>query len=194
MDVWSLFVAIANIHHKFRFPPPRATTYADVLRAVRAAVLLEPALSPMVRENPDHRASAAQLLVALSEGRVLSTPRARVLPIAPKPSAPTVPAFVRAPHARARALANKPMAFPLVRYACGPHRRLDVVKEPSPLSRTLGGGITKRRAPRPPAWLLHQLVPVARAEYSPSDEAPAKKDPEDSFACPVLSQAEFAVQ
>lgn len=59
MDVWSLFATVADINPRFTFPPAQARTYHDVLLAIRAAAPQEPQLASMVRENPNHRASAA---------------------------------------------------------------------------------------------------------------------------------------
>ncbi|PGG96413.1 serine/threonine protein kinase [Helicocarpus griseus UAMH5409] len=70
MDVWwSLFATVADIHSMFKFPPAQAKSYGEILHAVRAAAPLVPNLAHMVRENPNHRASAAQLLVAYFDGR-----------------------------------------------------------------------------------------------------------------------------
>lgn len=91
MNVWSLFVTIATVNPKFSFlPVPAARNpkrYPDVLVAIRAAARIDPQLAPMAREIPEHRASAAQMLVALFESRGMSTPMADVPPIASVPSA-----------------------------------------------------------------------------------------------------------
>lgn len=97
MDVWSLFATIADIHPLFLFPPKDATGYNDVLCAVQAAALLEPRLEPMARLDPKKRASAAQLLVALFEGRGLTTPRSKVDPIDPASTPPVDPTSVPTP-------------------------------------------------------------------------------------------------
>ena len=81
MDVWSLFVTILAVNPRFAYPPPDAQVYDDILRAVRAAAVDIPTLNTMVRENPTHRASAAQLLVAHFDGRGLTTPRVKIPPI-----------------------------------------------------------------------------------------------------------------
>jgi serine/threonine protein kinase len=184
MDVWSLFATIADIHRKFNFPPIWAKTYADVLRAVRAAALEEPDLADMVRENPNDRASAAQLLVLHFGGRGLSTPRAQVPPpISPPPATSTAPtaavasASVPAPHAPTIASARRPAAPPLVKYPREPRRNLrqDKGRVPSPL-RPLGGGITK---PKPPT------VP-GRPARRPA-QVPTKERPEDRKERPERS-------
>jgi serine/threonine protein kinase len=183
MDVWSLFATIADIHQKFSFPPTRAKTYADVLRAIRAAALEAPSLADMVRENPHHRASAAQLLVAHFGGRGLSTPRAQVPPISPPPAAPTAPtvavasASVPASQAPTTAPASRPAAPPLVKYPREPRRNLrqDAERIPSPLQ-PLGGRITKSKPPTPPGR------PARRPAQVPTKERPEdrKERPEPS--------------
>ncbi|KLU90697.1 serine/threonine protein kinase [Magnaporthiopsis poae ATCC 64411] len=81
VDVWSLFATIADIHACFSFPPAAANEYEDVLRAIRIASLVKHQLTPMVREDPNHRASAAQMLVSAFGGRGLTTPLSKVPPI-----------------------------------------------------------------------------------------------------------------
>ena len=85
MDVWSLFATIIDVHRTFDFPPRSMKNYDDILQAIWTTVTLLPQFADMVRENPAHRASAAQLLVAHFGGRGLTTPRAKVLPISPPP-------------------------------------------------------------------------------------------------------------
>jgi serine/threonine protein kinase len=182
MDVWSLFATIADIHRKFSFPPTQAKTYVDVLRAIRAAALEAPSLADMVRENPHHRASAAQVLVLHFGGRGLSTPRAQVPPIKPPPAtsaastAAVASASVPAPQAPTIAPARRPAATPLVKYPREPRRNLrqDTGRVPSPL-RPLGGGITKK----PPT------VP-GRPARRPA-QVPTKERPEDRKERPERS-------
>lgn len=182
MDVWSLFATIADINKRFTFPPTHATVYAEVLHAVRAAALVEPDLAHMVRENPNHRASAAQLLMALFDGRGLSTPRGQVPPIttntptapkalvaqaaAPVPSAsvPTLPAPAIAP-------TRRPPTFPLVKYPREPRRRpqqQDPGRAPLHLLRPLTGRVTKPRTP---------TTPDRAAQQRASEKVPAKDWP-----------------
>jgi serine/threonine protein kinase len=182
MDVWSLFATIADIHAKFNFPPTHAKTYADVLHAIRAAAREAPTLADMVLENPNHRASAAQLLVLHFGGRGLSTPRAQVPPISPPPAAttartastaPTAPTpavaspSVPAPQAPTIAPVRRPAAPPLVKYPREPrrHPRQDAGRVPSPL-RPLGGGITKPKPPTPPGRAARRPAHVPSKERS----------------------------
>ena len=164
MDVWSLFATVIDIHHKFSFPPERARAYLEAPQAVRAAALLEPNLANMVRENPNHRASAAQLLVLHFNGRSLSTPKAQVPPIA-TPSEPAPQALVVAPAKAA------PVGLPLVKYQRDPPRRRprQETSLPKPLTRRspfrpLEGGIRKPRAPSYPAveQSLSHKVPIKK--------------------------------
>lgn len=77
VDVWSLFVTILHLHSKLAFPPPRYHGYSDILRAVRM-LKRDSVLKAMARENPERRASAAQMLVHLFDGQGLTTPRSKV--------------------------------------------------------------------------------------------------------------------
>lgn len=121
MDVWSLFATIIDVHRNFTFPPTNANNYDDVLRAIRAAVSHSPDLADMARENPTHRASAAQLLVAHFAGRGLTTPRATVPPI----SRPTQETESNIREARvvstSVARPKAPLVPPLIEYRA--HRR-----------------------------------------------------------------------
>jgi len=209
MDVWSLFATVADIHPKFTFPPRAAKPYDDVLRALCAAVETEPSLSAMVRLNPAYRASAAQMLVALFDGRGLSTPERRVPPIvaeppaqpasasvpasqvppplvpAPQVPAPQVPAS-QVPAFQAR-LPAPTRAPPLVQYPRQPRRRerQGGGAEPSPALRPLGGGIVKSRAPgrpdRPaiPDRQAQKPAPALPKERFRPDEVPATKEAKD---------------
>lgn len=85
MDVWSLFATIIAVHRGFDFPPKNTKSYDGILQAIRATVPLLPRFADMARENPAHRASAAQLLVVHFGGRGLTTPRVTVPPISPPP-------------------------------------------------------------------------------------------------------------
>ncbi|KAK3361424.1 kinase-like domain-containing protein [Lasiosphaeria ovina] len=105
MDVWSLYVTMltmmpeANFHEETLVHSPYPTTLAFVRHNV---AILTPGFSPMARENPDLRASAAQMLVKIYGGKGLTTQRRRVRDIPPEaleltpaitgPSTPTVPA------------------------------------------------------------------------------------------------------
>jgi hypothetical protein len=69
MDIWSLFVTIAEVHPEHpNFPDwARLRDYStDVLPAVLAtAAAATPQLRPMARVDPEQRASAAQMLVVI---------------------------------------------------------------------------------------------------------------------------------
>ncbi|KAK3314421.1 kinase-like domain-containing protein [Apodospora peruviana] len=82
VDVWSLFVTILAIHSNLDFPPPGRREYGDILQAVRQLKRAS-VVKAMARENPHRRASAAQMLVALFEGKGLTTPRSQVAAIVP---------------------------------------------------------------------------------------------------------------
>ncbi len=147
MDVWSLFATIADIHSDFPFPPAQATSYADVLHAIRVAALDHPRLAPMVREDPELRPSAAQMLLTHFNGRGLTTPASKVGPIA---SMPVIPDPTPAPRALTPARVQRPERFPLVKYPRTPRRPLpqDVGKVPATRP-VRGGGVTKPRARKP---------------------------------------------
>lgn len=98
IDIWALFVTIAEVHPAhpdFPGPDPEArfTSRAAVLEAVSAAAAAaKPRIRPMVREDPERRASAAQMLVSLYGGRGLTTPASAIPPIDPDPPGPGTPA------------------------------------------------------------------------------------------------------
>lgn len=91
MDVWSLFVTIADILHAGGFDERVCNTYEDILGSVRAAAATLPGLSPMARENPKMRTSAAQMLVKFFNGEGLSTARSQIAPISEPEDAPKAP-------------------------------------------------------------------------------------------------------
>ncbi|KAH7170178.1 kinase-like domain-containing protein [Dactylonectria macrodidyma] len=186
MDVWSLFATIADINPRFTFPPRETRIYATVLEAIRTAALVEPSLAPMVRENPNHRASAAQLLLAHFEGRGLSTPKGHILPIANAPPASVAPKLAPATNTPTKARAKAPVALPVVKYPRQPLRlRLEANRTASPMLRPVAAIITKRRAPSPLAPLGQRRARVHTAKQPPPDNVPAKengpKDREESL-------------
>lgn len=73
VNVWSLFITLLSIHSELAFPPPTWCGYGDILRAIRE-LTRDSLLNAMARENPHRRASAAQMLVALFDGKGLTTP------------------------------------------------------------------------------------------------------------------------
>ena len=78
LDVWSLFATIIDIMRTAGFDGKKVKSYGQVLSLIRTAATMNPQLSPMAREDPELRASAAQMLVQCFQGNGLSTPRAQV--------------------------------------------------------------------------------------------------------------------
>jgi serine/threonine protein kinase len=85
-DIWSLFATIYAVSSRFKTFPPTTSDYCIVLDALKACAKSSP-LEPMARPHPDHRASAAQLLVLFFDGRGLTTPRSKIPPIGPNAEA-----------------------------------------------------------------------------------------------------------
>ncbi|OAQ61561.1 protein kinase, catalytic domain-containing protein [Pochonia chlamydosporia 170] len=155
MDVWSLVATLVAVHPATDFPPKTPTSYAVILRTlVRYAS--ESIFEPMGRENPARRASAAQMLVKLFDGRGLTTPLSRVPPI-PPPENQVPAAHVVSNHGRpgsrdrvhnTRQQARRtPRVQPLITYPPelrtarrNPQRAL----QPRP-NGVRGGGISKRQ-------------------------------------------------
>jgi serine/threonine protein kinase len=85
MDVWSLFVTLASVTRTAGFDERKLKDYHQVLNVVRkAAITRLSSLSPMAREDPTLRVSAAQMLVQCFGGDGLTTPRRKIGP-APDP-------------------------------------------------------------------------------------------------------------
>ncbi|RMD39837.1 hypothetical protein DV735_g5289, partial [Chaetothyriales sp. CBS 134920] len=85
MDVWSLFVTVASLMTAANFDRQKLATrgYSEILGFVEAvATHLLPGLQPMARENPELRASAAQMLVLHFDGQGLTTRRSEWYTIA----------------------------------------------------------------------------------------------------------------
>ncbi|KAF2457520.1 kinase-like domain-containing protein [Lineolata rhizophorae] len=201
MDVWSLFATIIDVHSKFTFPPRDARNYYDVLQAARAAVLLAPELADMAREDPAHRASAAQLLVAHFNGRGLTTRRAAVLPIWAPPSAEceqtvlgggdpsssgAAPTPVPAPQAPWAAKAS-----PLIVYDARHRRRrskelASPANTPPPTWARRDGGIVKTRAPSSKPAIRHRVEEQLDKELSrgQANKELEKGQPEREFRIP----------
>lgn len=78
-DVWSLFVTIVSILPGSELPA--LTAQRHIIEAIKKEAIKHPRLSPMARENPTFRASAAQMLVEGFDGKGLTTPRREVEPI-----------------------------------------------------------------------------------------------------------------
>lgn len=97
MDMWSLFATIIDLHSDFEFPPRQPCSYRDISRAIRAAAQQMPRLAAMARKNPRQRASAAQMLVALFDGRGLTTARNRIASLEPADAPALATAHAPAP-------------------------------------------------------------------------------------------------
>lgn len=83
MDVWSLYATMAAAVSAFKKFPPSPYDYKDALGLLRSKVVGLEGLEPMVRLEPERRASAAQMIVRRFDGKGLTTPRSEVLPIEP---------------------------------------------------------------------------------------------------------------
>lgn len=83
IDIWSLFATIAAVHSRFKEFPPATDNYGRVLNVLKAKAAQSSMLEPMARLHPDRRASAAQMLVYLFEGRGLTTALWKIPPIEP---------------------------------------------------------------------------------------------------------------
>lgn len=83
LDIWSLFATMVAVWLRpIDFPPrQRVDDYGIILNILRAKVPEVEGLEPMARTDPDHRASAAQMLVYLYQGEGLTTPRSKIPPI-----------------------------------------------------------------------------------------------------------------
>ncbi|KAI1347200.1 kinase-like protein [Xylaria sp. FL0043] len=82
MDVWSLFVTMVAVDAQLDGFPPHTNDYGMILSILKLKAQAEGAqIEPMGRLHPDHRASAAQMLELLFDGKGLTTPRSRIPPI-----------------------------------------------------------------------------------------------------------------
>ena len=87
-DIWSLFGTIVAFESRFERYPPRTQDYVVLWNALRAQRKAFPNFESMANLHPDHRPSAAQLLVLAFEGRGLTTPRSVIPPLASLPEPP----------------------------------------------------------------------------------------------------------
>jgi hypothetical protein len=71
-----------DMHPDYTLPPTHETTPFDLIRAVQAQADGSP-LKPMVAIDPLRRATAAQMLVKLFDGKGLTTPRDTVTALEP---------------------------------------------------------------------------------------------------------------
>lgn len=183
VDVWSLFATIAEIHFSFNFPPAGAVTYEDVLAAIHTAALVEPDLAPMVREDPDHRASAAQMLATSFGGRGLTTPLNKIPPILDaQPSQPPAPA----PRARAPAPMQNPPALPLVKYPRPPRRSPRDASKAAAAGPIGNVGVTKPSQRAFPARPQKQFG-VGRDDVAPRKFLAAPRQPPQLQRSPLLA-------
>jgi serine/threonine protein kinase len=149
MDVWSLFTSLIAIHNKVHYPPFGTQGYGKILQAARAGAIQMPWLEPMAREDPKHRASAAQMLVTRFGGQGLTTPRADVLPLLDAPQRATAPTQRSSKTPRQRG------APPLIVYPRREqqdrHRRPEP-QSPVPLSQRARGSDGQEPLPIRPHW------------------------------------------
>ncbi|USP82329.1 uncharacterized protein yc1106_09603 [Curvularia clavata] len=85
LDIWSLFACMVAVLTRLEQFPPYTSDYGVVLSVLIARVPTVPKLEPMARLHPDRRASAAQMLVLLFEGKGLTTPRSKLVRLRAKP-------------------------------------------------------------------------------------------------------------
>lgn len=179
MDIWSLFVTMAEITEGYTFPPKAVVTSPrDIIQAVQeAAAGGYSELKPMARMNPALRASAAQMLLTYFDGNGLTTPRNQIPPIEPDDPQP---AAMPPPYAPA---APRPAGPPVIEY---PRRqrqqRLRPVAPPGTLPnrilerpvaqpvRAHRDGITKAPQPMP----QQRLLQVTRAMQAKAEEIRAR--------------------
>ena len=84
MDIWSLFASVISVHPGYPgFPPKGTGGYDRTLNLLKEAAAAAPSLEAMARLHPDRRASAAQLLVLLFDGKGLTTKRSNIHDIEP---------------------------------------------------------------------------------------------------------------
>ncbi|OAG39002.1 hypothetical protein AYO21_06722 [Fonsecaea monophora] len=88
-DVWSLFVVLSIVTQSGNLHDPRLAQYKDVLQGVKDAAIHMPILEPMARQDPDLRASAAQMLAMCFNGEGLTTPRRQISPVPDASSQPS---------------------------------------------------------------------------------------------------------
>ncbi|KAL8303423.1 hypothetical protein RB600_007054 [Gaeumannomyces tritici] len=163
-----------------------AVAYEDVLAAIRTAALVEPDLAPMVRESPDHRASAAQMLATSFGGRGLTTPLNKIPPIPDaQPSQPSAPA----PRARAPAPMQNPPALPLVKYPRPPRRSPRDASKAAAAGPMGNVGVTKSSQRALPARLQKQkvLFRVGRDDAAPQRFLAAPRQPPQLQRSPLLA-------
>lgn len=209
MDIWSLFATIVAVHSAFREFPPHTTDYRVVLRALKDKARTSVKLEPMARLDPEHRASAAQMLLSRFDGEGLTTPRAQIPPLeavepSPSPSparetidrprardnggraAPLRPLVVYPPRSRAVAPAQHRQRSPRTPPAL-PGSHVQPAAPRMPPARAHRGGVVKRRSE--PAASRARVVekPRPRTRPSPEPSRPAlAAPPEMVFRVPGM--------
>ena len=166
MDIWSLFASIVAVHSNYpSFPPTDSVSYNKVLTTLKDAASRMPRLEAMARLHPDHRASAAQLLVLLFNGRGMTTDKSRIPDIEPAVDMtalqPRLPSATGSgnPRQRRNDLGKAPQVQaaaspPLIVYPPGKHRPRAgsshlaerLAPQPQPNRVRVYGGVFKRQA------------------------------------------------
>lgn len=83
VDIWSLFATLAWVDDAAGFRTKNFETPPEIINGVRAAAEVSYQLKSMAEVDPYYRASAAQILVSCYEGKGLTTPWSKVLPLTP---------------------------------------------------------------------------------------------------------------
>ncbi|KAH6614529.1 kinase-like domain-containing protein [Chaetomium sp. MPI-SDFR-AT-0129] len=181
MDIWSLFVTIAEIHPQHenfpdwsRLDDPTAVIQAIVATAAAAT----PQLRPMARVDPQHRASAAQMLRHIYNGRGLTTPASKIPPLAldaaatplaavcPQPSR-TPPAVIQLPPRRApRQQQPRRPTQPLFN-GCVPNRSPPAGAGAAAFLRAQPAGVVKKQPAAAAAARLRGKLPAAALAAKP---------------------------
>lgn len=191
MDVWSLFVSVLVLRPAISFPPEGYHSHLDVQRAVEGHAREDSSLAAMARINPTHRASAAQMLVALFGGRGLTTPGRNVPPIGPgeedvaatpipsaaPPAPPAVIAYPRQPWHQYRQRTTRRLAVAAVAGPSRPTAPRMPWAPPATTRPTAGGAATAAQAPQPiRTYALADGVPKQRRATVSKGKGPAQLD------------------
>ncbi|KAH6612280.1 kinase-like domain-containing protein [Chaetomium sp. MPI-SDFR-AT-0129] len=155
MDISSLYVTIVEVHPDYAdFPGPDVDQWignpTSVLQHVLATVAtVSPKLQSMARKDPEHRASAAQMLLHHYGGKGLTTPASEIPSLDPEPPGPGTPAPSSPFVAPVQAVIN----FPQQAQQAQPALLPSPVTQRSPLA-LLPSPLTQRpvQAPLNPLW------------------------------------------
>lgn len=191
IDVWSLFASIVAVHSRFGDFPPNTSDYSVVLNMLRTKAQALPSLEPMARLHPNHRASAAQMLVLLFKGKGLTTPQSEILPI--EPDAPLAAGPSNPPRARndpgmapERPAAGRPLiVYPPWRRPPPPGNR-SRLPSPAPFPNR-GANIAQPAAPQLQPIRAHRAGIVKRRAESrtPKPNTVARIPPEKKVPIPT---------